>query len=161
MEKFIEFREKLKKKGLCDTSLDILVKRFLLCFVVLILLVIPRPGMNDILGWGSMGLLLTSVVDLNVFPHLYIKQGNAKMSIYKCLKETTICKKEYIKFGIKLHCRFIAKVFGISFILRLCIMFMFETFSVDYLLYILASFVIFLLLTTLSVAYEFYVATKD
>lgn len=161
MEKFIEFREKLKKKGLCDTSLDILVKRFLLCFVVLILLLIPRPGMDEILGWMGIGFMLVGVVDLNVFPHLYIKQGNAKISIYKCLKETTICKKEYIKFGIKSHCRFIAKLLGISFILRLCIMFMFETFSVDYLLYILASFVIFLLLTTLSVAHEFYVATKD
>ena len=161
MEKYIELREKLKKKGLCDTSLDILIKRFLLCFVVLILLLIPRPDMNEILGWMGIGFMLTGVVDLNIFPHLYIKQGNAKMSIYKCLKETTICKKEFIKFGIKLHCKFIAKIFSISFILRLCVMFLFETFSIDYLLYIIESFVIFIVLTTLSVADEFYVATKD
>ena len=161
MDEIIELRKILEKKGLCDTSLDKFIKRFLLVFTVFILSFIPRPDMNEILGWMGVGLLLTGVVDLNINQYLYIKQGTSKMSIYKSLKETAICKKDFIKFGIKIHCKYMLKLFCVCFILRMCCIFAFETLTIEYMLYVIESFCIFIILTTLSVAHEFYVATKD
>ena len=117
--------------------------------------------MNEILGWMGLGLLFTGVVDLNIHQYLYIKQGTSKIPIYKCLKETTICKKDFIKLGLKIHCKFMVKLFSLCFVLRLCCIFAFETFTLEYLLYVVESFCILIILTILFVAREFYVATKD
>lgn len=105
--------------------------------------------------------MVCMISDFKLSPYLYTKINGVKVSIYKCLKETTISKKDFIKSRLKKHFIFISKFLGSCLLVRIMSMILFEKLTIMYVGFVIALICTYSLLATLSVIIDIYAATKD
>lgn len=161
MDRIVELDNKLNK---IDSYTRVVGNYFINLLIVLMVfafLAFPSEEMHDVSLYFWFSIMVYMIADWKLSPYLYTKINGVKVSIYKCLKETTISKKDFIKSRLKKHFSFVSKFLGSCLLVRILGMILFEKLTIMYVGFVIALICIYSLLATLSVIIDIHAATKD
>ena len=161
MDRIVELDNKLNKIDSYTRVVGNYFVNLLIVLMVFAFLAFPSEEMHDVSLYFWLSIMVCMIADWKLSPYLYTKINGVKVSIYKCLKETTISKKDFIKSRLKKHFSFVSKFLGSCLLVRILGMILFEKLTIMYVGFVIALICTYSLLATLSVIIDIYAATKD
>ncbi|MEE0686436.1 MAG: hypothetical protein UEA60_07250 [Lachnospiraceae bacterium] len=161
MDRIVKLDNKLNKIDSYNRVVGKFFVNLLIVLMVFTFLAFPNEEMHDVSLYLWLSVMVSMISDFKLSPYLYTKINGVKVSIYKCLKETTISKKDFIKSRLKKHFIFISKFLGSCLLVRIMSMILFEKLTIMYVGFVIALICTYSLLATLSVIIDIYAATKD
>ena len=112
MDRIVELDNKLNKIDSYTRVVGNYFVNLLIVLMVFAFLAFPSEEMHDVSLYLWLSVMVSMISDFKLSPYLYTKINGVKVSIYKCLKETTISKKDFIKSRLKKHFILISKFLG-------------------------------------------------
>ena len=161
MDRIAKIDNKLNKIDSYNRVVGKFFINMLIVIMVFIFLVFPNEEMHDASLYFWLGMMFCMIADFKLSPHLYTKINGVKVSIYKCLKETTISKKDFVKSRLKKHFSFLSKFLGVCIFVHIIGMILFDTVTIMNVVFDVAIICIYGLSATLSVLFDIISATKD
>ena len=161
MDRIEVLDSKLRQLNTYELMMNKIVKG--ICIVAMMFFVFFSVSMpkNQVLFWISLGLMLKALSDMSLTPYLYIYKDKKKISIFRCLKETGISRKDFIKSRVKYHFSFIGKISVVAVIVCLTGGIVMEELTIKSAITSLGVIVLCVTLVSVYTVMYIYYMTKD
>lgn len=160
MDRIAKLDNKLDKLDSYNRVIGKFFISMLIVIIVIIFLVFPEEKF-DASMYFWFGMMFCRVTYFKLSPHLYIKVNGVKVSIYKCLKDTTISKKDFARSRLKKHISFLSKFLGVCILVHILGLILFDRFTVMNVVFDVFIICIYGISATLLAISDINTATKD